>query len=228
MATGRNYQRTGDAFSEMVRRGEGPPTVMHWQRFSTGRVYFARVPAERCYSLRATQAAQAVRDLGPQVTGQETTPPDMAQLTPLLALDWQSEKKECHLNPLSAAPSLKSDRAAVCRVHLTVTQTGRLDARGARVWLICPRCSRRCGVVYASPWDSQGMCFPDSAVTGCRVCLGLTDFSKQRRGCLDWARAVQDGHYRARSWITIHRANRVFHASFARAFRGLGQPLPGK
>lgn len=66
-------------------------------------------------------------------------------------------------------------------------------------------------------------------VTGCRECLGLTDESRQRHKCLDWAGAVGGtrkyapdrlGRYRPRSIYTKLRAAYVFQASCARALPG--------
>ena len=124
---------------------------------------------------------------------------------------------------------------AAVQTGFTVTQTGNMDARGVRVWLTCPRCSRRCGVVYASPWNHQGS--KRSPVTGCRVCLGLIDQSRQRHKTLDWASAVlgqrtysegKDGRYQRRGWGSRDRAYDLYMSSFARVFGSLGIPMPGE
>ena len=96
--------------------------------------------------------------------------------------------------------------------------------------MTCPRCSRRCGVLYASRWGADGSRLGEP-LTGCRECLGLTDESRQRRGCLDWASAVRgdrpykgnrQGRYMAWSWLTKHKADRVTVNGLGRALRGMG------
>ena len=61
MAGGRNYVRKGDTFSDLVRQGKGPPTVIHWLNRSTGRTYFTRVPVHCCTTIKATDAAAKLR-----------------------------------------------------------------------------------------------------------------------------------------------------------------------
>ena len=61
MATGRDYERKGDPFTLKVERGEGPRCAIHWQKQSTGRVYFTRVPVHRCYRLDAVKMAETMR-----------------------------------------------------------------------------------------------------------------------------------------------------------------------
>lgn len=229
MAAGRNYVRKGDPFTRMVLRGEGPPCVIRWLNRSTGRDYFTRVPVDRCHTLRARDVAGAVRDVREQLPSLEGV--EVGKLAQLLALDWQPQARAVRLS-LSDCP--RELRAEV-RVTLGVTGTGRPEARGARVWLTCPRCSRRCGVLYASPWGADGS-RPAQPVTGCRVCLGLTDESRQSHKCLHWASAVigqrtyqegRRGWYQRRGHATHERAFRVYMASYGRAFRGLGIPMPG-
>ena len=91
------------------------------------------------------------------------------------------------------------------------------------------------GAVYSSPWDNRGLKWPGHLVIGCRACLGLTDMSRQRHKCLDWATAAlgeqfyspaRGAMYKRCSWRTIERAHRVTMTSFGRLFRVMGIPMP--
>lgn len=227
MADGRNYQRKGDAFSEMVRRGEGPPCVQQWANRSTGRVYFTRVPVDRCTQIKASETATKLREL--QADRPSLHGLSMAALAERFVLTVNFKDRTATLDRFD----LPQSNPAEVRLSFTVTQTGKASARGTRLWLTCPRCSRRCGKVYGSRWGRWGS-EAGPLVTGCRVCLGLTDQSRQRHKTLDWATAVMgereykadpSGRYRTRSYWAIHKARHVFNASFARAFRGMGWPL---
>lgn len=229
MADGRNYQRKGDAFSEQVRRGEGPPCVQQWANRSTGRVYFTRVPVDRCTQIKASDTAAKLRELQADRPSLEGL--SMAALAERFVLTVNFGNRTGTLDRIE----LPQTNPAEVRLSFTVTQTGTPAARGTRLWLICPRCSRRCGKVYGSRWGKWGA-EAVSVATGCRTCLGLTDQSRQRHKTLDWATAVMgdrvykadpSGVYRSRSWLTVHKAHLIFNASFARAFRGMGWPLPG-
>jgi len=234
MSGGRDYQRKGDKFSRSVEQGKGPPTVIHWQNRSTGRDYYTRVPVHRCSRLGAELLPQAIRDQAQRLKGVGAGAVlSMRQLAGLLALDWTPGADRATLTLTDERPP---DPGTV-RVALDVTQTGREGARGSRLWLVCPRCSRRCGAVYASPSDAQGLQLFGGRVVGCRACLGLTDASRQRHKCLDWASAVlgerpyrvtRAGVYRRRSLGAVERAHRVTMASFARLFRVMGMPMPGE
>lgn len=52
-------------------------------------------------------------------------------------------------------------------VQLTTSKT---RFNGKRIWIVCPNCERRVGIIYQQPI---------SKVLGCRVCLKLT-YWKQR------------------------------------------------
>lgn len=223
MAAGRNYVRKGDPFTRMVLRGEGPPTATRWLNRSTGRDYFTRVPVDRCYTLRARDVAGAVREHARQIEARRPGEPvSVPTLAAALALDWEPQAGRVTLR-LHSDPA---DPDAV-RVTLDVTGTG-AGGKGARVWLTCPRCARRCGAVYGSRWGERGL-KPPQPVTGCRVCLGLTDESRQTHKTLSWVGAVDGsrpftpdryGYYRRRSEVTRWRAHGVMLASMRRAFGG--------
>ena len=223
MTTGRAYQCKGDLFTAQVERGDGPPTVIYWLNQNTGRRYCTRVPVHRCYALRASDAVEAVRNTVKQLP--ELGRVDMARMVPLLALDWEPYR---HALAVRLTEQERAYEAGVW-VRLTVTETGKPGARGARGWLSCPRCTRRCGVVYVSPWNSQGLRLPYRGAVGCRSCLGLTDESRQRHKCLDWAGAVlglreyapgKQGRYQRRGESSTARAHRVDIAAVGRALRG--------
>lgn len=226
MGKGRGYERKGDAFTALVERGEGPPTVRHWQNTNTGRKYYTRVLASSCYRLDAALIGQAIRkhakELGKE-RGQEVSPSVLAQT---LAFDWYPAGKRLRVGPKEQPRELKAE----LRLELQTTQTGAAGAHGVRYWVTCPRCSRRCGVLFASYWGADGSRLFEP-LTGCRECLGLTDESRQRRGTLDWASAVRgerpykgnrQGRYMPRSWVTVHKANRVTINGLTRALRGAG------
>ena len=215
MAAGRDHVRIGDPFTAQVERGDGPPTVIYWMNQSTGRRYCTRVPVHRCYALQASDAAGAVRNTVKHLP--ELGRVDMARMVPLLALDWEPYR---HALAVRLTEQERAYEAGV-RVRLSVTETGNPGARGARVWLSCPRCARRCGVVYVSPWDAEGLRLPYRGVVGCRSCLGLTDESRQRHKTADWAGAVLEmrkyapgkhGLYQRRGEGSIERAHRLFMA----------------
>lgn len=224
MAAGRDYQRKGDPFTLKVMRGEGPPCVQRWTRQSTGRVYFTRVPVHRCAAVRASTLAQAVREHAAQVGERRGEAVDALQLAGVLVFDWTPSAARVR----AAASSAPAPEAGTVRLTLSTSRTGRGGA-GVRFWVVCPRCSRQCGAVYASTWGASGRLGAGQHVTGCRVCLGLTDESRQRHKCLDWAGAVGGarkyspdrlGWYRPRSPFTAARAAYVFRASCARALPG--------
>ena len=225
MATGRGYERKGDPFTLMVQRGEGPPCVIRWVKQSTERDYFTRVPVHRCERLDAVTVAQAVRESAGRLSEKRGAPVEAATFAQGLAVDWHPAARRVHLR-LSTDPR---DVLTEVRVRVEVTRTGP-GGSGARYWLTCPGCSRRSGVLYASPWGRYGKNAPGELVTGCRVCLGLTDEARQRHKCLDWAGAVMGsrpypegrrGVYQRRSEATFDRADRCFIASSDRLFRGL-------
>lgn len=221
MAAGRNYERRGDPFTQKVRRGEGPPTVQSWRRLNTGREWCTRVPVSACYRLGAAQLGEVVRENAQHIERERGTAPELPRLAAALAFDWDTVERTVSARRADAAPALG---AAV--VTLTTSSTGP-RGQGVRFWLICPRCSRRCGVLYASRWGASGqrLAVP---LAGCRECLGLTDEARQRHGCPDWAGHVlghrvdrQGTPYRARAWGAARsRALYVFQASAARALPG--------
>ncbi|MGI8747081.1 MAG: hypothetical protein ACR2J4_01835 [Deinococcus sp.] len=196
--------------------------------------YYTRVPVHRCSRLGAELLPAALREQAQRL--QEVSPGkvmSVPQLAPLLALDWTPGADRA---ALTLTDERRPDPGTV-RVGLDVTETGKPGARGSRLWFRCPRCERRCRAVYASPSDAQGMKLPGRMMVGCRACLGLTDASRQRHKCLDWASAVlgerpyrvtRAGVYRRRGWRSIERAHRVTMASYGRAFRGMGIPMPGE
>lgn len=220
MAAGRKYERRGDPFTLKVQRGEGPPTVQSWRRLSTGREWCTRVPVSACLRLDAAQLGEVVRENARRLAA-AGHPGSAAQLAQLLAFDWDTVERTVSARRADAAPALG---AAV--VTLATSSTGP-RGQGVRFWLICPRCSRRCGVLYASRWGASGqrLAVP---LAGCRECLGLTDEARQRHGCPDWAGHVlghrvdrQGTPYRARAWgAARERASYVFQASAARALPG--------
>lgn len=229
MGTGRDYIRKGDAFTLKVRRGEGPPCVIRWERTGTGRDYFTRVPVHQCHSLRVSVLADSVRDHAQRLSEARGEPVSALSLAGLLAFDWK---------PVGAAVKVRGrDEAAAdgeVRLTLETSPTGPAGV-GVRYWISCPRCARRCGVVYGSRWGKIGN-RPAQPVTGCRACLGLTDESRQTHKCLGWATAVMEqrpdktdpsGRYRRRGFMTHERAYGVYVASIGRAFKGLGIPMPG-
>lgn len=230
MGTGRNYKRKGDPFTLSVRRGEGPPCVIHWQNRSTGRAYFTRVPVHQCHALRVSVLAQGVRDHAARVGELKGEPVNAQALAGVMAFDWAPLGGAVRARPLTEPPA-----EGEVRLTLETSSTGPAGA-GVRYWIACPRCSRRCGVVYASPWGKIGN-KPAQPVTGCRACLGLTDESRQTHKCLGWASAVMEqrpyradpsGRYRRRGFMTHERAYEIYMASFRRAFKGLGLPMPGE
>jgi hypothetical protein len=108
------------------------------------------------------------------------------------------------------------------RVYLTHGTAGR---SGVRLWLSCPRCARRCSAVYVTRWDAHGN-QREAALSGCRVCLGLTDTSRQQHKTLGWALAVlgretpsMGGSYKCRSVGAMGRAADVFERRWARMMR---------
>lgn len=220
MALGRNYVRKGDPFTRMVQRGEGPPTVIHWVNQNTGRDYFTRVPVHRCHVLRARDVANAIREQAQELAQRLGKPAQVSLLAQALALDWEPRAGRVTLRVVSQALT-----PGAVRLALDVTGTG-VGGKGARVWLTCPRCSRRCGAVYGSGWNARGKT-PGEPVTGCRVCLGLTDESRQTHKTLSWVGAVDGsrpfapdryGRYRVRSEVTRWRAQGVMMASLRRVF----------
>ena len=231
MATGRGYERKGDPFTLKVLRGEGPPSVRHWRKTSTGREYFTRVCEHDCYRLDAVTVAQSLREHAQRYAakyGQATTAQELAQR---LAFDWHPEGGTCTARLVEQPKELRAE----VRLRVEVTETGPHGARGARVWLTCPRCSRRVNAVYGSRWGADGSRV-FHVLTGCPECLGLTVASRQRHKCLDWASARtgqrpykegRRGFYLGRSAAAFFRADRVFTASFRRSFKGLGVPFPG-
>lgn len=234
MAAGRNYERKGDPFTLKVLRGEGPPCVIEWGNKRTGRRYFTRVPVHRCLRLDAVTVAQALRENAQQLagaTGKTYTVPQLIEA--LGGALWDTASHTVSLFPKRGPPvQTVPGQSVIC--SLEVTYTGRPEAQGVRVWLRCPRCSRRCGVLYASPYGSrQVFIAPGHHVIGCRDCLGLTDESRQRRGCLDWASAVRGerpypegrrGYYQSRSWLTQHKASLVYVRSLQRTLKGFNIP----
>jgi hypothetical protein len=219
MAAGRKYERRGDPFTLKVQRGEGPPTVQNWAHRGTGRRWFTRVPVHLCQRLDAAQLGEAVRGYAQQLA-QAGTPAELPRLAALLAFDWHPIERTVSTRRADTAPAL-----GAVRVSVTTSHTGP-RGQGVRFWLTCPRCSRRCGVLYASRWGAQGEHLPQP-LTGCRECLGLTDASRQRHGCPDWAghvlaqRVDTRKPYRARAWGAAHdRALYVSRASAARALPG--------
>jgi hypothetical protein len=202
-----DYERIGDAFSRVVERGEGPPTVRHWVNEKTGRRFFTRAAVGACLSLPvagvvATVKAQRQTDLEP-----------LTDLAGRLVIEWRPDAFTFR----TASPDSPPDQERQ-RVGLTVAAAG---PAGLRLWLVCPRCARRVGVVYASPWDAQGRAA--AALIGCRACLGLTDASRQRHKSLDWSLAVLgretsrfSGGYRRRGTGTVGRAAQVFERRWAR------------
>jgi hypothetical protein len=231
MGTGRSYERKGDPFTLSVSRGEGPPCVIHWQNSSTGRAYFTRVPVHRCYRLDALTVAQSIKEHAQRIKQHQGEAVDALQLAQVLAFDWHPQGQRLSVRAHHEPKQLRAE----VRVSIETTRTGRAEAPGVRYWLTCPRCSRRCGALFASPWDEHGVKSAGQAVTGCRVCLGLTDESRQSHKCLHWASAVLGqrpykvdpcGRYRRRGVMTHERAHRVFMASFGRAFKGLGLTMP--
>ncbi|MDV6376097.1 hypothetical protein [Deinococcus arenicola] len=229
MGTGRDYIRKGDAFTLKVRRGEGPPCAIHWQRTGTGRDFYTRVPVHQCHALRVAVLAQGVRDHAQRLSEAKGGPVDAQALAGVLAFDWK---------PLGAAVKVRGRDEAPAegevRLTLETSPTGPAGV-GVRYWITCPRCARRCGVVYGSRWNHVGRT-PAQPVTGCRVCLGLTDESRQSHKCLHWASAVMgeraytadpSGRYRQRGFMTHERAYEIYMASFRRGLRGLGLTMPG-
>ncbi|WP_339095030.1 hypothetical protein ACINK0_03045 [Deinococcus sp. VB343] len=220
MAAGRNYQRRGDPFTQKVRRGEGPPTVQSWRRLSTGREWFTRVPVSACYRLDAAQLGAAVREHAQRLAAAGVTF-SAAQLARSLAFDWHAAAQSLTVRPRDTPKHLKAET----RLSVTTSSAGP-KGQGVRFWLICPRCSRRCGVLYASRWGRHGERLGEP-LTGCRECLGLTDEARQRHKCPDWAGHVLAGPgdrrkpYKARAWgAARERALYVFQASAARALPG--------
>lgn len=239
MATGRGYERKGDPFTLKVQRGEGPPCVHQYTKRNTGRTYFTRVCVHKCLRLDAVKVAQALREHAQHLSAGRPEPVTVPQVVKALGgVHWDAPSGAVNLfskrEPVEPSPG----RGAVFGLQLTAT--GAPDARGVRVWLTCPRCSRRCGVLYAAPYGRGGVLPRGQYVMGCRDCLGLTDASRQRHKCLEWSSAVlgqrsykegRRGWYQTRGryggFMTRERAHRVFMASFGRAFKGLGIPMPG-
>jgi hypothetical protein len=204
MATGRGYERKGDPFTLKVERGEGPRCAIQWAKQSTGRVYFTRVPVHRCERLDAVTVAQAMRECAGQLSERHGKQVEAAWLAEHFCCDWHPAAQRVRLR-LSTQP--RELRAEV-RLKVEVTPTGP-GGNGARYWLTCPGCSRRSGVLYASPWGQYGAKMPGDLVTGCRACLGLTDEARQRHKCLDWAGAVIGSRpYRNGGGVCISGAQR--------------------
>lgn len=231
MATGRNYERRGDPFTQKVRRGEGPPSVRGWFKQGTGREYYTRVLVSDCHRLDVAELAQVVRDHAQHLTQfDEPGPVDLPKLARLLAFDWETSEHR-----VSARLADQAAPAGAVRVTMTTSNSGP-KGQGVRFWAVCPRCSRRCGVLYASRWGARGQRLPQH-IAGCRECLGLTDESRQRHKCLDWASAVLEqrpytasrrGRYQARQWSAAgERALYVFQAGAARSLPGY-MPKPSR
>lgn len=221
MAAGRNYQRKGDPFTGRVRRGEGPPAVRSWRRPGTGREWFTRVPVHLCQRLDAVTVGASLREHGGALAAHVGEPCELPRLALLLAFDWDTAGRTLTATP--AAQPLTPGAAVRLRAQTSSTGPG---GAGVRMWLTCPRCSRRCGVLYASPWGAAGerLTIP---LAGCRECLGLTDESRQRHKCPDWAGALlgarpykegRRGVYHARTWGAA-RERALYHmqAGCARA-----------
>ncbi|WP_161881488.1 hypothetical protein [Deinococcus alpinitundrae] len=217
MSKGQPYQRIGDAFSLAVQHGDGPPTVQQWVNKRTGRRFFTRVPVQACHALPVASLAASLAVQRRTLTGLEP----LTNLAARLVVEWQPDA--CVFRFISHSPSLEPDREWN-RVQLTHAPTGR---NAERLWLVCPRCGGRCGVVYASPWNAEGI-EQAAALVGCRKCLGLTDVSRQRHKTLDWTCDVMGlsrgipKPYRRRGDGTLRRAISVFDRRWARVFRKLG------
>lgn len=229
MAEGRNYVRQGDAFSALVQRGAGPRTVTHWQNNSTGRLFYRRVPVHACYALRASDAAEMMRECAAEPGLKGVT---ASWLASMLVIDWEPQAYRSRPRLDTEPRELRSE----VRVTMTVSETGRAGERGARYWLVCPHCSRRCGVVYASEWDRWGGKVPGQVVTGCRECLGLTDHSRQSHKTPSWASAVlqqrpykqgKNGRYAYRGAATLERAYNLETRSWERLNGRLEKLLSG-
>jgi hypothetical protein len=207
MTDGRHYVRTGDRFTRLVQDGSGPPTVRIRRHAETGRQYYTRVKVEDC---RAVTLQQLTRLVGGAAL--------LRCMVTTHALEWQPTNGETSLVPLR--------QNAFHMIGLTTSPSG----RGVRVWLSCPRCGQCCGVVYASRWGNRGE-QSSSLVIGCRVCLGLTDASRQQHKTFQWSRAVlgeqphsQERMYQVRSEHTSIRAQQQcdrVSRSLAAALRGL-------
>ncbi|TSA87898.1 hypothetical protein FNU79_01235 [Deinococcus detaillensis] len=217
MSKSQPYERIGDAFSLAVERGDGPPTVQLEHNERTGRQFFKRVPVQACRSLPVASLAGSVAARRRTLTGLEP----LADIAARLAVEWQPDANTFQIVPNSASTELRQEWR---RVQLTYATTG----RGAqRLWLVCPRCGGRCGVVYASPWNAEGV-EQAAALVGCRKCLGLSDVSRQRHKTLDWTYDVMGlsreipKPYRRRGDGALRRANGVFDRRWARVFRKLG------
>lgn len=217
MASGRDYRRKGDPFTLKVLRGEGPRAVRRWYRSGTGRDYFTRIMAKDCPALRCREVAPALRE------ALEHLAAPRAAASEVLALEWApwAGRVEITRRADTVAPP------GAERLSLQATPTGPA-LQGVRLWLTCPMCEGRAGVLFASRWGAHGQRLPLEGVPmiGCRSCLGLTDESRQRHKCLDWAGAVHHwrpfagtrwGRYSIRGKRTRERALRATLA----ACRGL-------
>lgn len=228
MAEGRNYVRQGDAFSALVQRGAGPRTVTHWRNKSTGRLFYRRVPVHACYALRASHVGEMMRECAAEPSLKGVT---AAWLASMLVIDWEPQAYRSRPRLDTELRELSSE----VRVTLTVSETGRPGERGARYWLVCPHCSRRCGVVYASERDMWGDVM-GQVVTGCRACLGLTDHSRQSHKTPSWASAVlqqrpykegKNGRYAYWGATTLERAFTLETRSWDRLNARLVKVLSG-
>ena len=207
MTDGRHYVRKGDRFTRLVQDGAGPPTVRIQQHEETGRLYYTRVKVEDC---QAVTLQQFTRLVGSAVL--------LRSAVTTHALEWVPTTGETRLAPM------RQDTFHM--IGLTTSPSG----RGMRVWLRCPRCGQRCGMVYASRWGSRGE-QSSALVLGCRACLGLTDASRQQHKTLQWSRAVLGEHphgqgrmYQVRSERTKIRAQQQcdrVSLSLAAALRAL-------
>lgn len=218
MAQGRHYERIGDPFTRLVLSGKGPPTIIYRYKQSTGRHYCIRVPVDCCAALRVAQVMDSLQNIRAGQPKMQNVP--LSNLVQFLVVDWWPEADRVKLK--------RRDRPheAKVRVGLQVTHTGP-GGYGARLWLSCPRCSRRCRVVYVSPWNARGAWVPGQPVTGCRQCLGLTDESRQRHKTIGWADAVLGEQpygpaptlrYSPRGGKSVERAQAVITAKFGERF----------
>lgn len=194
-----------------------------WRREGTGREWCTRVTVSACYRLDAAQLGAAVREHAQQLAAAGHTA-SAAQLARSLAFDWHAAAQSLTVRPRDTPKHLKAET----RLSVTTSSAGP-KGQGVRFWLICPRCSRRCGVLYASRWGRHGERLGEP-LTGCRECLGLTDEARQRHKCPDWAGHVLAGPgdrrkpYKARAWgAARERALYVFGAGCARSLPGYFQ-----
>jgi hypothetical protein len=184
--------------------------VRQWVNEKTGRRFFTRVPIGACLPLPVAGVLGSVR------AQRQTDLEPLTDLAARLVIEWMPDAFTFRV--VAASPDAQPDLEQRRRVGLTVAAAG---STGSRLWLTCPRCRRRCGVVYASRWDAAGDEMA-AAVVGCRGCLGLTDASRQRHNCLDWSLAVlgrtspRFGPYRRRSVGAGERAALVFERRWAR------------